>query len=165
MKIELKNLKYFASLSEETNAFTANLYINGKVCGVAKNSGHGGETYVLVSNRELYNQFLEHLKTLPKIKIGKNYYNVDTDLYIGDLVCKILEQKRLKKFNDKIKKSCLNSICYAKKGEEDTTFYKITLSNGYTIEQAKKFPKTLASLHNKKNELERKGFIVFNTNI
>lgn len=41
MNIELKNLKYFASGSEETNAFTATVYIDGERTFVASNSGKG----------------------------------------------------------------------------------------------------------------------------
>lgn len=44
MKIELKKIDYNERLSEETNAFSADLYINGKKAGVASNAGHGGPT-------------------------------------------------------------------------------------------------------------------------
>jgi len=44
MKIELKNVKFSEAMSEETNAFTANLYINGRNIGYCKNQGHGGCT-------------------------------------------------------------------------------------------------------------------------
>lgn len=44
MKIELKNIQHSPSLSEETEAFTANLYIDGVHVGFAKNQGHGGPT-------------------------------------------------------------------------------------------------------------------------
>lgn len=41
-KIELKNLKYLASLSEETPAYTATIYVNGVAFSEVSNSGHGG---------------------------------------------------------------------------------------------------------------------------
>ena len=41
MNIELKNVKIYAGLSEETIAFNASVYIDGKKVGEAKNSGHG----------------------------------------------------------------------------------------------------------------------------
>lgn len=44
MKIELKNVQYYPRLSQETNAFTANLYINVVHAGLASNEGHGGPT-------------------------------------------------------------------------------------------------------------------------
>lgn len=45
MKIELKNIHHSPQLSEETLAFTANLYINGTHVGYAKNHGRGGTTH------------------------------------------------------------------------------------------------------------------------
>lgn len=42
MKIQLKSLKVANHLSEETLAFSATLYVNGKSIGRVKNSGHGG---------------------------------------------------------------------------------------------------------------------------
>jgi len=39
MKVELKNVKFSEHMSEETNAFTADVYVDGKKCGYAKNDG------------------------------------------------------------------------------------------------------------------------------
>lgn len=44
MQIELKNIKHARSLSEETNAFTADIWIDGDKVGYAKNNGQGGGT-------------------------------------------------------------------------------------------------------------------------
>lgn len=44
MKIELKKIQFSEALSEETNAFMADLYINGKKVGYCKNTGQGGCT-------------------------------------------------------------------------------------------------------------------------
>jgi hypothetical protein len=44
MKIELKRIQHARNLSEETNAFTADIYVNGEYVGYAKNDGHGGCT-------------------------------------------------------------------------------------------------------------------------
>lgn len=46
MKVEVKNVKIAAHLSQETNAFTASLYIDGKRVGTAQNQGTGGCTLV-----------------------------------------------------------------------------------------------------------------------
>jgi hypothetical protein len=42
MKIELKNIKEAKFLSEETPAYSANLYVDGVKIGVVSNNGHGG---------------------------------------------------------------------------------------------------------------------------
>lgn len=42
LNLELRNIKYMASLSEETNCYSATVYLDGKpVCDVS-NHGHGG---------------------------------------------------------------------------------------------------------------------------
>lgn len=46
MKIELKKLAIYPRLSEETTAFNADVWIDGKKVAVAKNDGHGGMTFV-----------------------------------------------------------------------------------------------------------------------
>lgn len=42
MKIELRNIKILASLSEETPAYTGTLFVDGKKIGDVSNHGHGG---------------------------------------------------------------------------------------------------------------------------
>ncbi len=42
MKIELKAIQYAAFSSEETNCYTANLYVDGRKIGTVGNEGHGG---------------------------------------------------------------------------------------------------------------------------
>lgn len=42
MKIEVRNLKHSASLSEETHAYTATIYVDGKPAFNASNHGTGG---------------------------------------------------------------------------------------------------------------------------
>lgn len=66
MNITLTNFKYIKSLSKETNAFSANVIIDGKLAGTVSNHGHGGAN--------MYNPFGlktildEYAKTLPPIK-------------------------------------------------------------------------------------------------
>jgi hypothetical protein len=44
--ITLKNVKYAATLSEETNAFTASVYFKSGRVAYAKNTGQGGNTMI-----------------------------------------------------------------------------------------------------------------------
>jgi len=46
MKIELKRFTTNARLSQETIAFAADVWVNGKKVGHAENDGHGGNTLV-----------------------------------------------------------------------------------------------------------------------
>jgi len=42
MKIELKGVKHYPSMSEETNCYEANLYVDGVKIGTVSNRGTGG---------------------------------------------------------------------------------------------------------------------------
>ncbi|HSX21535.1 MAG TPA: hypothetical protein VLE97_02020 [Gaiellaceae bacterium] len=46
MKIELKRFTTNARLSQETTAFAADVWVDGKKVGYAENDGHGGNTMV-----------------------------------------------------------------------------------------------------------------------
>lgn len=46
MKIELKRFTTNARLSQETTAFAADVWVDGKKVGYAENAGHGGNTNV-----------------------------------------------------------------------------------------------------------------------
>lgn len=46
MKIELKRFTTNARLSQETTAFAADVWVDGKKVGTAENDGHGGMTLV-----------------------------------------------------------------------------------------------------------------------
>ena len=48
-RLTLKSFKHAAFLSEETNAFSATVYFDGKRVGHAKNEGHGGSTDIFAS--------------------------------------------------------------------------------------------------------------------
>ena len=46
MKLQLKKIKIYDELSEETICFTAELYADGKKVATVKNDGRGGSTDV-----------------------------------------------------------------------------------------------------------------------
>jgi 3-hydroxy-3-methylglutaryl CoA synthase len=107
MNIELKNIKYYESFSEETLAFNANLYIEGKRAGIAKNDGGGGATYCVGDNKEgqeLIRQAENYTKTLPDKLYPKDEYMeafsipMNLEYYINDLLNNCLQKKTSKKF-------------------------------------------------------------------
>lgn len=119
MKIGLKNIHYSSQLSEETHAFTANLYINGIKAGVASNSGHGGNTdYHADSDkgRELIKQAEIYCKGLPPqtFTMDDKQYSIGMNLehYIDKLLEDHLQQKELQKFRRKIEKAMPNHVIY-----------------------------------------------------
>jgi hypothetical protein len=46
LKLELRNVRHSPSLSQETNAFTAVLYVDGRKAAEVRNAGQGGPTDV-----------------------------------------------------------------------------------------------------------------------
>lgn len=69
MKIELKNIKHAAFNSEETQCFTASVYINGVRSGTVRNGGHGGSDHF--EPRALQETLEAYARTLPMLDVAK----------------------------------------------------------------------------------------------
>jgi hypothetical protein len=61
---ELKNIQVAEFLSEETTAFAADVYIDGKKVGYCSNNGHGEGNYPRIDNQyqDLYQEVEEGVK-------------------------------------------------------------------------------------------------------
>jgi len=101
LKIELRNVKYFASGSEETACFTASIYVDGKKAGTAQNHGTGGPT--MVNPFTLEKQINDYAATLPLAKLdlgggdGKTVeYKQTAEHLIDDLLTQFLIEKDLR---------------------------------------------------------------------
>lgn len=111
MKIEVKNVQHYPALSEETNAFTANVYINGKLAAKAENHGRGGNTsYAALSDEglELVKAAEQYCRTLPDRTFGTGAeaftYKMDLECYIDDLVTNILVKREMEKENKRFQR-------------------------------------------------------------
>lgn len=130
MKIELKNIHHSEPLSQETNAFSATLYINDIKAGTATNQGYGGPTdYYGLNDRgnQLIKEAEAYCKTLPpeKFTAGGKEYTLDSNLegYIDNLLQKHLEQKDLQKFRRQADRAMEMSILV---GIPDHSFRTLT---------------------------------------
>lgn len=120
MQIELRNIKVAEHLSEETSAFTANLYINNKKIAFVKNGGHGGSTDYQLYNQEdapTLRQAEEYCKSLPPAVYPDSIIDgkpltipMDLENYIDYLLNTHLQKKDLEKFHKKMAKHQENSI-------------------------------------------------------
>lgn len=115
MKVELKNVKYIASMSEETHCFTATIYIDGVKAGEVSNRGQGGPNGY--SRNGVEEKLNAYGKTLPphiseyKDEQGKTIeIPIDADIIIGDLMNAHLAEKELKR-------SLSKRILFTKLGE------------------------------------------------
>jgi len=87
MKIELKNVKHNERFSEETNCFSATLYVDGKRIGEVANRGYGGcdeygFAYSIVDelNKRIAKEF-------PKIDgYGGEPFDASLETVIGDVL-------------------------------------------------------------------------------
>jgi hypothetical protein len=108
MEIKLKNIHVDFRLSEETNAFTADLFIDGKNVGTAINDGHGGMTTCRAKDRkaaELIREAESWCKQLPPEVVesgdgSTHTLSISLDYYLDTIVDEHIakkEQARLEK--------------------------------------------------------------------
>lgn len=99
MKIELKNLKTLASLSEETHCFTATIYVDGKPAFEASNHGHGGcDMYRPIApfTYDDVKRISDWLgENRPPITGYGSELKVDLELEVGELINAEIARKRL----------------------------------------------------------------------
>ena len=118
MNIELKNIKIAEHLSEETTAFTADIFVNGKKVGYARNDGRGGCTdynrYPGDGNMEVIKQAEEFCKTLPQ-KVYPPMFGqpeLRIDMNLEEFIDDIIEKKLLEKANAKLKKKMVDHLMW-----------------------------------------------------
>jgi hypothetical protein len=101
MKIELKKLQVYPRMSEETTAFSAEVYINGTHVGSARNDGKGGETELQFYHAQVSKEallcdaaFAWAAALPPKDFGGKRTWKMDLNSYIEDLMYEQLQMKK-----------------------------------------------------------------------
>lgn len=171
MKIELKRIQYSSRLSEETNAFAADLYINDIKAGEAKNEGHGGPTHYYARNeqgRQLITEAEAYCKNLPPVKYAfgrrEGSYDMNLEHYIDDLLENHLDERELQKFKNKMNKDMLKGIVI---GVPNANAYSAWSFNT-SIDQILAHPRGTEQLTNEIKKLIPKltdGKIILNTNI
>lgn len=104
MNIELKKVQFSEHLSEETNAFTANLYVDGKHLGYIRNDGRGGNTDVYHNkpeHKEKFREVEEYCKTLPPRTYTFNGQEHSFDMNLENFVDELFEHWLKRKENKK----------------------------------------------------------------
>lgn len=166
MKIEVKNIKWFRQMSEETNAFTADVYINGKKAAYAKNDGCGGNTYyhAYPNCNELVGQAEGYCKDLPHVKYeygGRDHeFEQSLESVIDDAVEAFIQAKERKSFNVKLQKAMQKGIVYG-----TTDSFTVVSWKGHTIASIMQRPQGKMTLQLKVKELKNKGENILNTNL
>lgn len=158
---ELKKVQHAEFRSEETNCFSADLYVNGKKLADCGNAGQGGSTDVRFypEMRVLGNEIEKFLETQPKITPEGYDFELDLDLeYIVDhLLAKHLEGK----FFDKLRKQTNKFLIF----KASDTFYPQYRWGKLTIEEALKIEHCRKQIRDTIAEETAKGHTLFNDNI
>jgi hypothetical protein len=112
MKVELKNIKHVASLSQETYCFTATLYVNGVKSGEVSNRGYGGSNeFSDLSVEDAINAFA---KSLPPIKTNWGEYNQSADTLITDIVHAEMVKREDERLRKKFEKTLTQKVVWVK---------------------------------------------------
>lgn len=170
MDLKLKAINHNEGLSQETDAFTANLYIGNVKVAECRNDGQGGCTFIrAVSGQGDKLAMAEtYAEMLPPINDTGSYpLDMDLELWVSLEVEKFVKAKNKKKWEAKIKRACKKAICYAKP-ENKTQFGIQEFKFGRrkaTIEEILKEPKGVNFLHKSMDKLKAKGYVILNTNI
>ena len=137
MKIELKKVKFFDAMSEETPCFTAELWDDGKHVAYVKNSGHGGGNNVY---------------PIPDVNTYKDvmkYDNLDVEAEIFGMVYDFADTKKLQTKHFVLKKD----------GKMFTVKFPKSIS---IMKKASNFKNWVS---NSVDNFNKDGYVVLNTNI
>ncbi len=144
MKIELKNVRIVKQMSEETTAFTASIWIDGKRVGEASNRGHGDPILALFDNRETGDRFRAYCKTLPPVVEEWGTLEMDGELFLAELV----EQHAQKQW---MMRQTRNKVLFRVEGDDSGAYRTIKVVKGRrraVVEHIReKYGKTLVELH------------------
>lgn len=173
-RITLSKIYFSERMSEETNCFTTNVLLDGKLIGEARNEGRGGCTSIFAISEKtvgLLNEAKKYAESLPKIKYAgfgsRGAFEVDSDLesVVDILVEDWLKIKQEEKIQKKLNKDMTTAICVGdlKKGYE--MFYWTLGKSKANIADMLKNPKGVTAIANKIADLKAKGKNILNTNL
>jgi hypothetical protein len=104
MRLTVKNYKRVEWASEETDCFTATLYLDGKKIGTARNDGHGGgDFYDFVSKQaqadfdEATNEWVETVKDDPKWQLDDGTSFAGQETFVGEACMNYRREREMKR--------------------------------------------------------------------
>jgi hypothetical protein len=121
LAITLKRFKHYPRMSEETEAFNADIAYEGMVVGSAENNGHGGCTFVHLNDKGRAISALVEASRIPEFSDGK--FNEDSLVHIvDDLVEKTIHSKWVEKQRKKVEKQLATTVLFNRTGDEEGSF-------------------------------------------
>jgi hypothetical protein len=163
MKIELKRVSFNERMSEETNCFVADLYINGKKVGECSNDGRGGCTDYRGDRPEHYQVIRDaenYFNSLPKVKDEK--YNFEFQPSLESAIDDQFEEYLKAKAAKKMEKTFETAICF---GVPDGNSYRYISWKGK--KPLSTIPKVI--IQGEVNRIKanecKNGVVILNTNL
>lgn len=161
MKLDLKAIKFYESMSEETNCFQGKLYINNKYVADVKNNGQGGNTDVHPIDKlsgMIIQNTNEWLASQPKKKcVEFNYeYHRNIESEVDDLFADWLKVKADNKFIKQMDKG----VMYGTKYSYQMIYWKNTTLTAFMQSEVGK-----VRVKQVIKDLKAKGETILNTNI
>lgn len=166
MKIELKGIYHSERMSEETNCFTAMLYVDGKKVANVKNQGHGGCTDIIPLNaecRDIIQKAEAFCAALPPILLGGAMGEIDMDLelYVDRLLEEYLKARDIKKFEKKMLNEMQTKILTGVKGGDRYSAWKPKTPLSLLLSYPDKLQQLVDNIRGKLKE----GEVILNTNL
>ena len=161
-KLKLNRIRYSASLSQETYAFTANLCLNGKKVAECENNGFGGSTNVHVVSKSVEEVLLSYVASLPVPEAWKFQQSLSLCDVVDILMHEWVMDKEFRRVSHRFENDMLKGLCYNESGNH---------RDGYSTLSWGRFPLSVVVERNSGVVLEvavskvREGFKILNTNI
>ena len=166
MKIELKNIRHFYALSDETNAFAAKLYVNDVLTAECSDTGKGGciDIVPIKGKEALLAQAETYARSLPALKTEFGFdLDMDLELLIGNLVSADLIEDDFRKTLKKLEAK--NIVFGESKKELKYTWFTIGGNKKANITEMLSNPVGKKMLAERIAKLKKEGHQIFNTNI
>jgi len=116
ISITLKRFQHYPRMSEETEAFNADISYEGVTIGTAENNGHGGCTFVHLNDKG---------RAIPEIITANQIpeFNEDSLTNMVDrLVENSIRSKWIDKQRKKVEKQLATTVLFSRKGDKDGSF-------------------------------------------
>ncbi len=167
-QVELKNIRFYERLSQETNAFTADLYINKKKVGEVRNEGCGGPTDYYANpnaeSKQLVSEAENYFKGLPEREYELGSKTIKLPQTLESTIDHIFEEwlkvKGDAKFKKKLEKDMLKGIIYG-----TNTTYNIVSWKGFDLKGILNHPKGKRTVQEMITKLKSEGHEILNTNL
>jgi hypothetical protein len=116
LAITLKRFQHYPRMSQETEAFNADLAYEGVTIGSAENDGHGGCTFVHLNDKG---------RSIPDLVEANKLSEIDDNSLtsiVDELVEKAIHAKWVEKQRKKTEKELATKVLFNRKGDKEGSF-------------------------------------------